>query len=302
MRPLGPCCRTATVVSALLLVLTGCTDPSGDQLPVRIGAGSTTEQQVLAALTTELLRRSDMPAEIVSELGDTVDVRDQALDGRIDVYWDYSGAAWALSLGLTAPPINPEESFEVVADEEAGNGLKWVGPTPIDASLALFVQSSRLPSDQEQTLSWLAGQFGGSSAALCADGEYLAAPSGYSYLVETYAIARDQVTTRALTEGKALADTASGQCLAGLASATSGVARTLGLQALDDDLGVFPALVIAPVVAAEGRGDQPDVIDLLDRLAKVLTAETLADLNGQAVGGAPIDQLAGSFLDDVGLP
>lgn len=297
----GPFSHAIALLCTLMLCVTACADPQQGDPPVRIGAGSTTEQQVLAALTTELLRRNEVAAEITPELGDTVAVRDQAIDGRIDVYWDYSGAAWALSLGLPAPPINPQESFEVVANEEAENGLRWLGPTPIDASLSFFVQAARVPTDQDATLSWLAGQFGDTGAALCADEQYLAAPSGYAYLVETYAIAPDQVTTRAAEENVALTGTASGECLAGLASATSGLAHTLDLQPLDDDLGVFPALVIAPVVTAQGRGDEPEIIAILERLAGALTVQALADLNGQALDGTPIDELAASYLDTVGL-
>lgn len=291
--------RWTILATAIVAVstLSACDQPGAADLPVRVGAGSTTEQQVLAALAVEVLQRDEVAAEITPDLGDTVDVRDDALDGRIDVYWDYSGAAWALSLGLPAPPIDPQESFEVVAAEEADNGLTWLGPTQADARLAFFVRAGAVPEGQAGTLSWLAGQLGRTRAALCADEQYLAAASGYSYLVDTYAIAPEQVTTRATGPEEGLNATAAGDCLAALATTTSGLARTLDLVPLTDDLGVFPALVVAPVVVDDGRGARAEVTAALEALAGQLTVGVLADLNAEAVAGTPIDELAVAFLD-----
>ncbi|MGI9018380.1 MAG: glycine betaine ABC transporter substrate-binding protein [Euzebya sp.] len=293
--------RGMAILCLAALVLAACTSADEGPASLRVGAGSTTEQQILAAVTVELLGRHTVAAEIVPELGDTVDVRDDALDEEIDIYWDYSGAAWALALDLTAPPIDPQESFEAVAAEELENGLRWLGPSEVDARLAFFVPGQAVPSAEEATLSWLAGQLGSSAGSLCADAEYLSARSGFTYLLDTYAIAPDTTATQAAAEEEALAGTADGTCVAGLATATSGQARQLGLVPLTDDQGVFPALVLAPVVVSGGLADIPTVISLLDALAGQLTSGTLAGLNAQAAAGMPIDQVAVDFIDSVGL-
>lgn len=280
-----------------VLVLAAC-DGGDDERAIRIGAGSTTEQQVLAALAAELLARNDVVAEIVPDLGDTTDVRQAALDGRIDLYWAYSGATWALSLGLTAPPIDAQESYAAVAAEEADNGLEWLTASRIDARLAFFVRAEALAEAEDSTLSWMAGELGQVDDALCADEEFLSAPSGYAHLADTYAIAQDAVATRAEPEADALQATAAGNCFAGLGSATSGVARQLGLVALTDDQGVFPALVVAPVVRNPGRAAGDEVGPAVAGLSESLTTDVLASLNARALEGTPIDQLAADFLDE----
>ncbi len=305
----APARRSTAVLLAgvlALLLLAGCTPAPPDDV-VRVGAGSTTEQQVLAALTLELLRREEVPVEVVPELGDTARVRGAALDGDVDVYWDYSGAAWAMALGLTAPPVDATDSFEAVAAEELDRGLRWLGPTQVDARLALFVPADRVPAEEEPTVTWLASTIGADgtqeqagAGVLCADAGYLSAPSGYAYLADVYAIGTSAVTTVAAGEVAALERTAAGECTAGLASATSGTGRQLGLVPLRDDQGVFPALALAPVVPVGGRADVAAVRVQLERLADLLTTEVLAGLSAMAAEGTPIDQIAAGFLDDVG--
>ncbi|WP_370328184.1 glycine betaine ABC transporter substrate-binding protein [Euzebya sp.] len=287
----------APVLALLVAVaLTAC-DGADDPRPIRVGAGSTTEQQVLAALTAGLLDRDGHPAEVVPDLGDTTDVREAALDGDIDVYWDYSGATWALALGLTAPPIDAQESYEAVAAEEEGNGLRWLTSSGVDARLAFFVRPEALTDAEDATLTWLAGELGQVDGALCADPAFLDAPSGYAYLADTYAIAPDATATRGAGEEEALRGTAEGTCIAGMASATSGLARELGLVALTDDQGVFPAQVVAPVVRLDTTVLDDRAERLVGSLSAELTTDALADLNAEAQAGTPIDQVAGAFLD-----
>jgi osmoprotectant transport system substrate-binding protein len=289
----------AVLVAALLAA--GCQRGGAEgPPPVRVGAATTTEQQVLAALAAEALRRNGQPAEVVPALGDSVDVRAAALDGRVDAYWDYSGAAWALALGLVAPPVDPQESFEAVAAEDADHGLLWLGPSRADARLAFFVRRGAAGA-QEPTLSWLAGVLGAEGGELCADRGYLDSQAGLAHLAEVYSVAQEALATRAAREEVALRATAEGSCAAGLASSTSGTARTLDLEPLRDDQGVFPALAVAPVVRVDGRAGEPRAIAVLSSVADRLDTAALADLSAAATAGEPIDVLASRWLDDVGL-
>lgn len=292
----------ALLLAAVLAIAGSCAPSDPAEPPsVRIGAGSTDEQQLLAALTAGLLSRTGTPTEVVPELGDTGGVRDAALQGRVDVLWDYSGAAWTLGLGMAAPATDPQESFEAIAAEDEDNGLLWLGPSGVDAELTLFVQASERPPGPEGTLSWLAGRLGAQESALCADAAYLSAPAGYAYLADTYAIAIDSVAVVVADEAAAIDGVAEGECLAGLATATSGHARARDLRPLIDDQGVFPAFVAAPVVVEGGRADDPVVTAALDQLAGVLDTEVLALLNAAVSEGEPVEEIAAGFLDEAGL-
>ncbi|HUG83497.1 MAG TPA: glycine betaine ABC transporter substrate-binding protein [Euzebya sp.] len=290
------------MLALVLLTTAGACRPEGEEPPVvRLGAGSTAEQQLLITLSAELLTRMEIAVEVIPELGDTSSVRHEALEGRIDGYWDYSGAAWTLGLGLSAPAVDPQESFEAVAAEDAGNGLRWLGPSGVDAALVFFVADAEAPEGQDANLSWLAGQLGAQDGALCADASYLTAPAGYAYLADTYAIATDSVTTIAADEGRAISAVIDGECLAGLAPATSGEARLGGLTPLSDDQDVFPAFVAAPIVVEGSPADLPPVVAALEQLAAALDTQTLSALNALVVDEEAIDDVASGYLDEIGL-
>ena len=153
--------RRIAVAVVLGLLAVGCR--TADAVPTLvIGVGSTDEQRVLAALAAEALRRADVPVEVRMNLGGTLGLRRQALADQIDLFWDYTGAAWALGLREAAPAADPVESWERVREADDRRGLRWLEPTGANATLALFVRGADLPADTAQRdMGWLAGELSG---------------------------------------------------------------------------------------------------------------------------------------------
>lgn len=294
--------RPARHLLLLVLVLAGSACGLGgdgvDPETIRIGAGSTVEQRVLAGLTQVVLDEAGFSAMVMPDLGDTVDVRAGALDGEIDVYWDYTGAAWALALGRSQPSPDARESFEAVRAADADNGLRWLGPTDANATLALFVRGTDRPAGEEGTLSWLAGQLPLTEGGLCADRDFLNRPEGYRALADAYAISTDLVPVTRAGESKAITSVATGECFAALATVTSGTAVNAGLLPVIDDQRVFPAFVVAPVIAEDGRAASPAIVTALEGLATRLDDASLAALNARVIGGEDPRVVAEEWLGD----
>jgi osmoprotectant transport system substrate-binding protein len=273
-------CRTADAVPALV-----------------IGVGSTDEQRVLAALAAEALRRADVPVEVRMGLGGTLGLRRQALADQIDLFWDYTGAAWALGLREAAPPADPVESWERVREADGRGGLRWLDPTQANATLALVVRMSDLPADTAQRdLGWLAGELSGGRRRLCADADFIARDGGLRALAAEYGIDASRLPKRAADEAEAVAAVRDGECFAGLATATSGDARAAGLAPVKDELRVFPAFVVAPVVRAGSPADDASVVAALTPLTHALDTATLAELNSRVVDGEDPTMIAARFL------
>ena len=273
-------CRTADAVPALV-----------------IGVGSTDEQRVLAALAAEALRRADVPVEVRMGLGGTLGLRRQALADQIDLFWDYTGAAWALGLREAAPPADPVESWERVREADGRGGLRWLDPTQANATLALVVRMSDLPADTAQRdLGWLAGELSGGRRRLCADADFIARDGGLRALAAEYGIDASRLPKRAADEAEAVAAVRDGECFAGLATATSGDARAAGLAPVKDELRVFPAFVVAPVVRAGSPADDASVVAALTPLTHALDTATLAELNARVVDGEDPTMIAARFL------
>jgi osmoprotectant transport system substrate-binding protein len=264
---------------------------------VVIGVGSTDEQRVLAALAAEALRRADVPVEVRMDLGGTLGLRRQALADEIDLFWDYTGAAWALGLREAAPPADPVESWERVREADERRGLRWLGPTLANATLALVVRVTDLPADAGQRdLGWLAGELSGGRRRLCADADFIARDGGLRALAAEYGIDASRLPKRAADEAEAVAAVRDGECFAGLATATSGDARAAGLVPLEDELRVFPAFVPAPVVRVGSPADDAAVIATLAPVTDAIDTATLAELNAQVVDGEDPTAVADRFL------
>lgn len=285
----------------LLAACAGClpwrAEPSTE---VVVGVTTTTEQRVLAALTVEALERGGLRARPAEEPADGRELRRRAESGQIDLFWDYTGAALSLDLlPSQPPPALPEESFERAAREDrVANDLTWLGPTRANATLALFVREA-VPED-DRTLTWLSRRLS-DGLRLCADPDFLDREQGFEALAAQYSINVEAVVQVPADEDEAIARVASGECDAGLATATSGEADVAGLVPVTDDLGVFPAFVVAPVVRASTLESMPTVRDALAPLF-TLTTPALRQLNGRVEAGEEPQAVAEEFLDTLGVP
>lgn len=281
---------------AIALMTVGCR--TADAAPALvIGVGSTDEQRVLAALAAQALRRADVAVEVRMDLGGTLGLRRQALADEIDLFWDYTGAAWALGLREAAPPADPVESWERVHEADERHGLRWLDPTQANATLALVVRGSDLPAAAAQRdLGWLAGELSGGRRRLCADADFIARDGGMRALAAEYGIDASGLPKRAADEAEAVAAVRDGECFAGLATATSGSARAAGLVPVEDELRVFPAFVVAPVVRMDSPADDAAVIAALAPVTDAVDTATLAELNARAVDGEDPTAIADAFL------
>jgi osmoprotectant transport system substrate-binding protein len=284
---------------AVTALAAGC-GPADATPALVIGVGSTDEQEVLAALAAEALRRADVPVEVRADLGGTLRLRRQALADEIDLFWDYTGAAWALGLGEAAPPADPIESWERVRQADMRHGLRWLEPTRANATLALVVRASDLPPpDTQRDLGWLASELSSGKRQLCADADFIARDGGLRALAEEYGIDATGLPTRPANAAEAVAAVRDRDCFAGLATATSGSARAAGLVPVEDVLRVFPAFVVAPVVRAESTADDPEVAAALRLVGEALDTATLAALNARVVEGEDPAAVASAFLTAV---
>lgn len=267
---------------------------------VVIGAGSTDEQRMLGALAQEALQRSGTPVEIHADLGGTRGLRRQALADQIDLFWDYTGAAWSLGLREAAPPADPLESWERVREADRDQGLRWLDATDANATFALVVRRADLPApDDRRDLGWLAGELSSGRRTLCADADFIVRVDGLPALAAEYGIDTSGMPRKATNEDDAIAGVRNGECFAGLATATSGAAYAADLVPLSDELRVFPAFVVAPVARLESPADRSEVVRALGRLTAALDTATLARLNGRVVAGADPADVAAEYMDEL---
>jgi len=292
--------RTPAVLAALVVlsaVLAGCLpgspgvepSPTGAP-PIRVGTGPQPESQLLAAVIVALLGLEGVPAESVV-LADAGDARRALELGDVDVMPSYTGEAWLSVLERADPPSDQATSLARVAEADEQRGLQWLRPPivpgdvttpPADATFA-FVVDDDGPHTDLGTLSQLATRLGQLEApGLCVDPDFANREDGLPVVLDAYSIAPESVDVQGTVPSEAVLGVAAGECVAGLTSATDGAAWATGLRPLVDDLGVFPAFVVAPVV---DQDDLPRVEDALRPLVDQLTTAMLGGWNARVAQG-----------------
>jgi osmoprotectant transport system substrate-binding protein len=285
------------LVAGLALVAAACSGQArGEDEGLVVGVGSTQEQRVLAALTVVALEQRGLQPEIKADLGGTSGLRREAIRDNIDLFWDYTGAAWALGMGQQAPPADPRESLLRVRRADRDNGLVWLQPSEANATFALFVRKTpQAPPD----MGALATRLSAGGARLCADPDFVRRPGGLRDLAAAYAIDLERLDVVTAKADEALRRVADGECLAALATATSGKARQEGLARVTDDLAVFPAFVVAPVIRSDAREAHPAAEAAVNAVAERVDTASLAALNARVDAGtdvADLEALAERFL------
>jgi osmoprotectant transport system substrate-binding protein len=291
--------RRWTVV--LLLTVLGCSPGAGaddaaqDEATVRVAAAADAETTLLAHVAVELLGAEGIDGEVV-EFSDARDTR-QALElGAVDVRVGYTGESWLETLGRADPPGDPRTSLAAVRDHDIDDGIVWLRPRygegrdapPANATFALAVMGPPGGDADLRTVSELATRLSEQpEARVCVDREFGSRADGLRAVLEAYSVRSDRPFLAASPE-EAVLGVAAGDCLAGLTTATDGLAWRAGLQPLEDDLEVFPAFVVLPQVRAEVLDELPRVRVALTPLANELTEMLLARANATVAGGGEV--------------
>ncbi len=306
-KPVVPACL------ALLALLVGACDgggpdptasPSPAGVEVRVGAWPQAEPRLLSATLAALLRADGFDARVV-EFADSGDARRALELEDVEVLPGYTGATWLEVLERPDPPGNPATSFARVREADERRGLEWLRPRfeqggldtpPANATFAFFVLGPPAQDAELRTLSQLATRLAEDpDARLCMDEEFSRRPDGRAALFRAYGISVQRQDLAASPEEAVLA-VRQGECLAGLSTTTDGAAWTAGLAPLVDDLRVFPAFVVAPVVT-DAALEVEGVRRALAPFTAQLTAELVARHNAAVGAGAPVDAAARALAE-----
>lgn len=305
-RPLVPLTLLAGIV--LLAALAWFGRAAGEDLegeaeptlaPVRVAAGPDAESSLLAHTMVALLALEGVEGQVVS-FSVARDTRQALERGDVELRPAYTGEAWLQALGRADPPGDPRASFEEVRDHDAELGLVWFRPRfltglqapPANATFAFVVAGPPSVNADLSTVSQLASRLSAEpDATLCVDPEFAARPDGLRAVLAAYSVRSDQPVIAAPPED-AVRGVRAGDCIAGLTTATDGLAWAAGLRPLVDDLAVFPAFVVLPQARREALVERPVVSIALGPMADQLTTALLGRLNARVTAGEPLEDVA----------
>lgn len=302
---------TLAVAGAAAIGLAGCGgDASGGEGPLAgtsfvVGAKDFSEQDILAAMTAQLLEARGADAEPKRITG-SVNTRKALESGEVDLYWEYTGTGWITYLGNTTPISDPAEQYEAVKrDDAAENGIAWLEPAGFNNTYALAVRTGFAEQHGLKTLSDVAelARSQPQAVTICVESEFAARDDGLSGLLRTYGIDVPRQQIKTLDTGVIYAETGKGDaCNFGEVFATDGRIANLGLTVLEDDKRFFPVYQGAPTLKQQTLQQHPEIADILGPLAERLDTTTMQQLNAQVdVEGLDAEDVAQRWLQEEGL-
>ncbi len=117
-------------------------DPSREKTkrPVIIGTKGYVEQEILVHIMAVALNRRGIPVEIEAYPAGIRAARAALLNGRIDLYWEYTGAAWREFFDQEPAIDCPDALFEAIREKDYENGLVWLDYAPLDNTHTLLMR------------------------------------------------------------------------------------------------------------------------------------------------------------------
>ncbi len=268
---------------------------------ITVGSKDFTEEFIVGNMYADLLENAGFTVNRKINLGGTPVAQAAIVKGDIDLYPEYTSTA--LLTVLKANPIqDPTQIYNTVkSGYEQQFKLTWLDASPFNDTQALAMTKAGADKYGIKTYSDLAQK--ASQLVLGGPAEFMAREDGLPGLQKAYGGFQfkdvKQLGTGSLRY-QALLD---GQVDVVVAFSTDGQIAGDNLALLTDDKNFYPVYNIAPVVRMDTLQKYPQIADVLNKLAPLLTTDVMSGLNWQVDGPDKKEPaaVATAFLQQQGL-
>src|SRR6478672_3974984 len=268
---------------------------------VVVGGKNFTEQQIMAAMTSELLRAKGFKPDVKAGMGSAV-VRQAQENGQIDVYWEYTGTS-LITYNKINDRLSPADTYAKVKELDAAKGLVWLNPSKANNTYSLAMNADDAKKQGIVSISDLAAKVkGGAKLTFASNAEFYARPDGLKPLEEKYGFEFPREAVKRMDTGLVYQALKERQVDVGLVFATDGRVPAFNFVALKDDKGYFPNYALTPVVRKQVLDANPKLAEYLNALSAKLDDATMARLNASVdVDKKTVEDVARTFLKEQGL-
>ncbi|KRE24383.1 glycine/betaine ABC transporter substrate-binding protein [Bosea sp. Root483D1] len=261
-----------------------------------VGGKNFTEQQIMAEMTTQLLKAKGFTVDKRAGLG-TAPLRQAQEAGQIDLYWEYTGTS-LITFNKVSDKMDAAATYARVKELDAAKGLVWLNPSKANNTYALAMRKKDADAKGVKTLDDLAAKLkGGQALKLGCNAEFYARPDGLAPLQKTYGFDFGRENVVRMDTGLIYQALRDAQVDVGLVFATDGRVPAFDFVILTDTKGYFPTYAMTPVVRKETLDKNPKLAELLNGLSAKLDDATMARLNASVdVDKKSIEEVAAGFL------
>jgi osmoprotectant transport system substrate-binding protein len=242
---------------------------------VVVGGKNFTEQQIMAELTTQLLKSKGFTVDKRAGLG-TAPLRQAQEAGQVDVYWEYTGTS-LITFNKVANKLDAAATYAKVKELDAAKGLVWLNPSKANNTYALAMRKADAEKKGVKTLSDLAAKVkGGEALKFGCNAEFYARPDGLNPLQKAYGFEFGRENVVRMDTGLVYQALRDSQVDVGLVFATDGRVPAFDFVILSDDKNYFPPYAMTPVIRKETLDKNPALGDVLNSLSAKLDDATMA--------------------------
>jgi osmoprotectant transport system substrate-binding protein len=265
-----------------------------------VGGKNFTEQQLLAEMTTQLLKAKGFNVDKRAGLG-SAPLRQAQEAGQVDVYWEYTGTS-LITYNKVTDKMDADATYKKVKELDAAKGLVWLNPSKANNTYALAMRKVDASEKGIKSLSDLAAKMkSGANLKLASNAEFYARPDGLAPLQKTYDFEFGRENVVRMDTGLVYQALRDKQVDVGLVFATDGRIPAFDFVVLNDDKGFFPSYALTPVVRKETLDKHPKLGEHLNALSEKLDDATMAKLNASIdVDKKTVEEVASSFLKSQG--
>ncbi|MEP6608487.1 MAG: glycine betaine ABC transporter substrate-binding protein [Burkholderiaceae bacterium] len=266
-----------------------------------VGGKNFTEQQIMSAMTAQLLKAKGYTVDVKAGMGSAV-LRQAQESGQIDVYWEYTGTS-LITYNKFTDKLSPEDNYKKVKELDAAKGLVWLNPSRANNTYSLAMNAEEAKKQGIATISDLAKKVKeGAKLTFASNAEFYARPDGLKPLEQAYGFEFTRDNVKRMDTGLVYQALKEKQVDVGLVFATDGRVPAFNFVVLRDDKGYFPAYAMTPVVRKQVLDANPKLADILNSLSAKLDDATMSKLNASVdVDKKTVEEVAQTFLKQQGL-
>lgn len=261
-----------------------------------VGGKKFTEQQLVAEMTSQLLRANGYRVDKRPDLGSSV-LRAAQENGQLDVYWEYTGTSLIVYNKITEK-LDARQTYERISVLDAQKGITWLTSSRANNTYALAMRKAEADQAGIVSISDLAKAIGdGTVYTFASNAEFFARSDGLRPLQALYAFDFGRKNVVRMDGGLVYQALRDRQVNVGLVMSTDGRLAAFEFVALKDDKGFFPSYALTPVIRTTVLAANPKIGELLNALSSTLDDEIMAGLNARVeVGRESIESVAREFL------
>ena len=284
----------------LVVATVGCASAVAQTIVV--GGKAFTEQQIMTAMTVELLKARGFSPDRKAGMGSAA-VRSALENGQIDVYWEYTGTALGVFNKITDKFDSSEAAYKRIKEVDGAKGLVWLNMSTVNNTYGFAMNADQAQKMGLVTMSDLAKAVkGGAKLTFASNAEFYARPDGLPGWQQAYGFEFDRDNVKRMDTGLVYTALKDRQVDTGVVFATDGRIPAFKFVVLKDDKHYAPPYNLTPVVRKEILDKYPKIAEPLNQLSAKLNDENMAHLNASVdVDKKTVEDAAHDFLKANGL-